>query len=136
LTCATLKPDDIEELIGALGDMEIDVQSANGEKSWSCGIKKPERMENETTPQAADCLKKTRENEEPAAGATAQVYEKGVSGDTRHGNAPYTGIGCGSGIPTLELARISGGEVMALDIDQAQMDRFAAKVKGQGDARN
>ena len=38
-------------------------------------------------------------------------------------------IGCGSGVPTLELARLSHGEVMAIDIDQPALDKFARKIK-------
>jgi ubiquinone/menaquinone biosynthesis C-methylase UbiE len=41
-------------------------------------------------------------------------------------------IGCGSGIPTLELARLSQGEVMGIDIDQSALDRFADKIKKAG----
>lgn len=31
-------------------------------------------------------------------------------------------VGCGQGGPTLELARISGGQVTGLDIDQSSLD--------------
>ena len=37
-------------------------------------------------------------------------------------------IGCGSGVPTLELARISGGEVTGLDIDTAALQRLQQKL--------
>lgn len=37
-------------------------------------------------------------------------------------------IGCGSGIPTLELARLSRGEVIGIDIDQLALDKFARKI--------
>jgi ubiquinone/menaquinone biosynthesis C-methylase UbiE len=41
-------------------------------------------------------------------------------------------IGCGSGIPTLELARLSQGEVMGIDIDQPVLDRFITRIKEAG----
>ena len=41
-------------------------------------------------------------------------------------------IGCGSGIPTLELARLSGGEVIGIDIDQPALDKFTNKIKEAG----
>ena len=41
-------------------------------------------------------------------------------------------IGCGSGIPTLELARLSHGEVVGIDIDQPALDRFATGIKEAG----
>jgi len=41
-------------------------------------------------------------------------------------------IGCGSGVPTLELARLSHGEVMGIDIDQPALDGFAGKIKKAG----
>jgi len=41
-------------------------------------------------------------------------------------------IGCGSGIPTLELARLSRGEVIGIDIDQSALDKFTGKIKEAG----
>jgi ubiquinone/menaquinone biosynthesis C-methylase UbiE len=41
-------------------------------------------------------------------------------------------IGCGSGISTLELARLSHGEVMGIDIDQSALDKFTRKIKEAG----
>ncbi len=41
-------------------------------------------------------------------------------------------IGCGSGIPTLELARISGGQVIAIDTDVVQLARLEKKIKNAG----
>jgi ubiquinone/menaquinone biosynthesis C-methylase UbiE len=38
-------------------------------------------------------------------------------------------IGCGSGVPTIELAKISGGIVTALDNDQSKLDLLAEKVR-------
>jgi SAM-dependent methyltransferase len=41
-------------------------------------------------------------------------------------------IGCGSGVPTLELARISGGEVTGIDIDREALQRLRDKVEVAG----
>ncbi len=41
-------------------------------------------------------------------------------------------IGCGSGVPTLELARLSNGEVVGLDIDQSLLDELNRKIEAQG----
>ena len=41
-------------------------------------------------------------------------------------------IGCGSGIPTLELVRLSNGEIIGIDIDQAALDRLNERVKKLG----
>jgi len=41
-------------------------------------------------------------------------------------------IGCGSGVPTIELARLSGGQVIGLDIDPALLDLLKAKIKRTG----
>jgi len=41
-------------------------------------------------------------------------------------------IGCGSGIPTLELARISGGQAIAIDTDAVQLARLEKKIKNAG----
>ncbi|MFC1965135.1 class I SAM-dependent methyltransferase [Chloroflexota bacterium] len=41
-------------------------------------------------------------------------------------------IGCGSGIPTLELARLSQGEVIGIDIDQPALDKLARKINEAG----
>ena len=38
-------------------------------------------------------------------------------------------IGCGSGLPTLELARLSGGDVTGIDIDVYALQRLEEKVK-------
>ena len=37
-------------------------------------------------------------------------------------------VGCGSGIPTMELARLSNGEIIGLDIDQSALDTLAEKI--------
>ena len=41
-------------------------------------------------------------------------------------------IGCGSGVSTQELARLSGGKVIGIDIDQAALDKFARRTKRAG----
>jgi ubiquinone/menaquinone biosynthesis C-methylase UbiE len=41
-------------------------------------------------------------------------------------------IGCGSGVPTLELARLSDGEVTGLDIDEDALQRLQDKVDAAG----
>jgi len=41
-------------------------------------------------------------------------------------------IGCGSGIPTLELATLGQGEVVGIDIDRAALDELAGKIKKAG----
>jgi len=38
-------------------------------------------------------------------------------------------IGCGSGVPTLELARLSDGEVIGIDTDQSCIDELNRKIK-------
>jgi len=38
-------------------------------------------------------------------------------------------IGCGSGVPTIELAKLSGGEVTGIDIDQSCIEEFNRKIK-------
>lgn len=41
-------------------------------------------------------------------------------------------IGCGSGSPTLELARLSNGEIIGLDINQNLLDVLAEKAEKAG----
>ncbi|MHA2180741.1 MAG: class I SAM-dependent methyltransferase [Promethearchaeota archaeon] len=38
-------------------------------------------------------------------------------------------IGCGTGLPTLELAKISNGEITGIDIDQGVLDELNFKIK-------
>ena len=38
-------------------------------------------------------------------------------------------IGCGAGIPTLEIAKLSDGEVTGIDIDQKALDRLNRKIQ-------
>jgi ubiquinone/menaquinone biosynthesis C-methylase UbiE len=41
-------------------------------------------------------------------------------------------IGCGSGIPTLELAKLSNGEIIGLDVDQELLDNLNSKIAASG----
>jgi len=41
-------------------------------------------------------------------------------------------IGCGSGVPTLELARLSTGQIISVDIDQACLEELARKAEAAG----
>lgn len=41
-------------------------------------------------------------------------------------------IGCGSGTPTFELAKLSDGEITGIDIDQAALDKFKLKIEKEG----
>jgi ubiquinone/menaquinone biosynthesis C-methylase UbiE len=41
-------------------------------------------------------------------------------------------VGCGSGVPTMELAKLSNGQITALDIDQTSVDRLSGKIEKAG----
>jgi ubiquinone/menaquinone biosynthesis C-methylase UbiE len=41
-------------------------------------------------------------------------------------------VGCGTGVPTIELARLSQGEIIGLDIDQPSLDKLDEKIKQAG----
>jgi ubiquinone/menaquinone biosynthesis C-methylase UbiE len=41
-------------------------------------------------------------------------------------------VGCGSGLPTLELVRLSHGEVTGIDIDQPALDKLAMRINEAG----
>lgn len=41
-------------------------------------------------------------------------------------------IACGSGIPTLELAKLSGGEVVGIDIDERSLAKFNERIVQEG----
>jgi len=43
-------------------------------------------------------------------------------------NPKILDIGCGSGISTLEIAKLSHGEVLGIDIDQPALDKFSSKI--------
>jgi ubiquinone/menaquinone biosynthesis C-methylase UbiE len=41
-------------------------------------------------------------------------------------------VGCGSGVPTIELARLSKGIVVGIDIDQSLLDKLNRKIEREG----
>lgn len=41
-------------------------------------------------------------------------------------------VGCGSGVPTIELARLSHGEITGIDTDELLLDRLSAKIEEEG----
>ena len=41
-------------------------------------------------------------------------------------------IGCGTGVSTLELARLSRGDIVAVDIKKNSLDRLASRAKKEG----
>ena len=41
-------------------------------------------------------------------------------------------IGCGSGVPTMELARLGQGEVIGIDVDQSALDKLARNIREAG----
>ena len=41
-------------------------------------------------------------------------------------------IGCGSGVPTMELAGLCNGEIIGIDIDQDLLDRLSRKIEQEG----
>jgi ubiquinone/menaquinone biosynthesis C-methylase UbiE len=41
-------------------------------------------------------------------------------------------IGCGFGVPTIELARLSDGQIIGLDIDQSALDKLDKKIEREG----
>ena len=41
-------------------------------------------------------------------------------------------VGCGSGVPSIELARLSKGEIIGIDIHQSSLDRFSKRIEEVG----
>jgi ubiquinone/menaquinone biosynthesis C-methylase UbiE len=41
-------------------------------------------------------------------------------------------VGCGSGIPTMELAGLSNGQIIGLDVNQPSLDRLTRKIEKAG----
>jgi len=41
-------------------------------------------------------------------------------------------IGCGSGVPTIELAKLSNGEIVGIDINQSLLDELNRKIEEEG----
>jgi ubiquinone/menaquinone biosynthesis C-methylase UbiE len=46
-------------------------------------------------------------------------------------NPSILDIGCGSGIPSLELVKLSDGEIIGIDIDQIALDKFKHKIENE-----
>jgi ubiquinone/menaquinone biosynthesis C-methylase UbiE len=59
---------------------------------------------------------------------TREAYESIPKMDKPH----ILDIGCGTGMPTLELARLSNGEITGIDIDQKSLDKLTIKIKNEG----
>jgi ubiquinone/menaquinone biosynthesis C-methylase UbiE len=47
-------------------------------------------------------------------------------------NPAILDIGCGTGVPTMELARLSNGQVIGLDISQSLIDELTRKIEDAG----
>ncbi|MFZ7137205.1 MAG: class I SAM-dependent methyltransferase [archaeon] len=41
-------------------------------------------------------------------------------------------VGCGSGIPTIELAKLSGGRILGIDTDQKELEKLDKKILKEG----
>ena len=41
-------------------------------------------------------------------------------------------VGCGSGVPTIELAKLSDGEIIGIDIKQSSLDELNRKIEEEG----
>jgi cyclopropane fatty-acyl-phospholipid synthase-like methyltransferase len=41
-------------------------------------------------------------------------------------------VGCGSGIPTVELAKLSNGKVIGIDINQTQLNKLNKRIQTEG----
>ncbi len=41
-------------------------------------------------------------------------------------------IGCGSGVPTIELAKLSNGEITGIDVDRNLLDRLNGRIAQEG----
>ncbi|MCP8311297.1 MAG: class I SAM-dependent methyltransferase [Candidatus Methylarchaceae archaeon HK01M] len=44
-------------------------------------------------------------------------------------------IGCGSGVPTIELAKLSNSEIIGIDINQTLLDKLNRKIEEEGFSR-
>ena len=41
-------------------------------------------------------------------------------------------IGCGSGVPTIELARLSDGEIIGIDTDESLLGKLGGRIEEEG----
>jgi ubiquinone/menaquinone biosynthesis C-methylase UbiE len=41
-------------------------------------------------------------------------------------------VGCGSGVPTIELAKLSDGEVIGIDTDESLLEKLSGKIQEEG----
>lgn len=41
-------------------------------------------------------------------------------------------IGCGSGVPTIELARLSNGEIIGIDVNRELLEKLSRKIEKKG----
>ena len=41
-------------------------------------------------------------------------------------------IGCGSGVPTIELAKLSDGEIIGIDINQSLLNKLKRRIEEEG----
>ena len=41
-------------------------------------------------------------------------------------------VGCGSGVPTIELAKVSDGEIIGIDINQSLLDKLNRRIEEEG----
>ena len=44
-------------------------------------------------------------------------------------NPKILDVGCGTGVPTIELAKVSNGHVTAIDIDESLLDILRIRIK-------
>ncbi len=62
--------------------------------------------------------------------ANLNKYTREAFGSIPTIKQPYIlDLGCGTGVPALEIAGLSDGEIVALDIDQASLDVFRKKIE-------
>ena len=47
-------------------------------------------------------------------------------------NPSILDIGCGTGVPTIALAKMSGGSIIGIDIDEISLELLRGKIRGKG----